>query len=241
MIFKDFQNFLAVQRSLKYKCSTYSTKLVMSGQANIPQPSLKYLQSTNARSNLSCNEDAPREFLSLIEKNADDLKLIESLQLPDHHVKCKRKFTYIKPENNNHNAWYVRCNIQHKKDGKLSEKRIAIKDNTAAAFIPLMNGSSVMEGYTPEYDATVVSRILEEGGIIVGKTTCESLCFSGDSFQTKYGPIRNPCNRDYTAGGSSSGSAVVVALDEVDMAIGKKEKRIFSNFMKKENIHVSTK
>ena len=105
----------------------------------------------------------------------------------------------------------------------------------------MMNGSSVMEGYTPEYDATVVSCILEEGGIIVGKTTYKILWFSGDSFQTKYGPVRNPCNRDYAAGGSSSGSAVVVALDEVDMAIGKREKRIFSNFMKKENIHASTK
>lgn len=90
----------------------------MSGQADIPQPSLKYLQSINARSNLSCNEDALREFLSLIEKKVNDLKLIESLQLPDHHVKCKRNFTYLKLENNNHNAWYVPCNIQHKKDGK---------------------------------------------------------------------------------------------------------------------------
>ena len=138
-----------------------------------------------------------------------------------------------------HGMFHATFNIR--KMEKLSEKRIAIKDNTAVAFIPMMNGSSVMEGYTPEYDATVVSRILEEGGIIEGKTTCESSCFSRDSFQTKYGPVRNPRNRDYTAGGSSSGSAVVVALDEVDMAIGKKEKRIFSNFMKKENIHVSTK
>lgn len=213
----------------------------MSNHSDIPKPSLEHLKNVNARNNLHCNEDELREFLSLMEGKVDDLEFIQSLETPDDDIKGERNFKDATQENSSHKAWYVRCNIQHRKDGKLSEKKIAIKDNTAVAFIPMMNGSSVMEGYKPEYDATVVSRILKEGGIIVGKTTCESLCFSGDSFQTKYGPVRNPCNADYTAGGSSSGSAVVVALGEADMAIGKGEKSIFSNFMKKENIHTSTK
>ena len=97
---------------------------------------------------------------------------------------------------------------------------MAIKDNTAATFLPMMSSSSMMEGYTPDYDATIVRRMLEEGGIIVGKTTYEGLCLSGGSFLTKYGPVKNPHNKDYSAGGSSSGSGVVVALGEADMAIG---------------------
>ena len=97
---------------------------------------------------------------------------------------------------------------------------MAIKDNTAATFLPMMSSSSMMKGYTPDYDATIVRRMLEEGGIIVGKTTYEGLCLSGGSFLTKYGPVKNPHNKDYSAGGSSSGSGVVVALGEADMALG---------------------
>ena len=97
---------------------------------------------------------------------------------------------------------------------------MAIKDNTAVTFLPMMSGSSMMESYTPDYDATIVRRILEEVGIIVGKTTYEGLYLSGGSFLTKYGPVTNPYNKDYSAGGSNSDSGVVVALGEADMAIG---------------------
>jgi hypothetical protein len=45
----------------------------------------------------------------------------------------------------------------------------------------LMNGTNVLEGYVPDVDATVVTRILDAGGEIVGKAVCESLCFSGGS------------------------------------------------------------
>jgi amidase len=56
----------------------------------------------------------------------------------------------------------------------------------------MMNGSAALESYTPEYDATIVNRILDAGGIITGKTACEDLCFSGSSFTTHLGPILNP-------------------------------------------------
>ena len=45
----------------------------------------------------------------------------------------------------------------------------------------MMNGASVLEGYTPDIDATVVTRILDAGGEIAGKAHCEYYCFSGDS------------------------------------------------------------
>jgi len=47
--------------------------------------------------------------------------------------------------------------------GILSGKRIAIKDNIAVAGIPMENGSKMWEGYTPEYDATVITRVLDAG------------------------------------------------------------------------------
>ena len=192
----------------------------MSDKIEVSQPTLEDLQSINTKNNLGCTDDALRELKSVMKKNVDDLNFIESLEVADHYVKCERDFRYPNQDKNRSNAWYVTCNIQYKKDGKLANKKVAIKDNTAVAFLPMMNGSRVMEGYKPDYDATVVKRILEEGGIIVGKTTCEDLCLSGGSFLTKYGPVKNPHNKDYSAGGSSSGSGVVVALGEADMAIG---------------------
>ena len=192
----------------------------MSGKIEVSKPTLEDLRNISTKNNLGCTDNVLKELMSAMKKNVDDLNFIDSLEVADHYVKCNRDFRYPSPNDNINNAWYVTCNIQYKKDGKLANKKVAIKDNTAVAFLPMMDGSSVMEGYTPDYDATVVRRILEEGGIIVGKTTCEDLCFSGSSFLTKYGAVTNPYNKDYTAGGSSSGSGVVVALGEADMAIG---------------------
>ena len=118
------------------------------------------------------------------------------------------------------NAWYWRCSINGADDGVLAGKRIAIKDNVAVAGVPMMNGCAVLEGYVPEVDATAVTRILDAGGEIVGKAACEDLCFSGGSHTCRTGPIRNPWERSRSAGGSSGGSAALVANHDVDLALG---------------------
>lgn len=87
------------------------------------------------------------------------------------------------------------------------------------AGIPMMNGSVVLEGYVPDVDATVVSRILDAGGEIAGKAVCESFCLSGGSHLAGTGPRQNPHKGGYSSGGSSSGCGALVAAGEVDMAI----------------------
>ena len=84
----------------------------------------------------------------------------------------------------------------------------------------MMNGASTLEGYMPDTDATIVTRILDAGGTIIGKTHCEYFCFSGGSHTNATGPVHNPHKMGYSSGGSSSGSGVVVATGEADMAIG---------------------
>src|SRR6266853_626668 len=124
------------------------------------------------------------------------------------------------PEENPHGAWYVKTEIAGAASGKLKGKRVALKDNICLAGVPMMNGASTMQGYVPDVDATVVTRILDAGGTIVGKTVCEYFCFSGGSHTSASGPVHNPHRIGYSAGGSSSGSAAVVALGEVPMALG---------------------
>jgi amidase len=124
------------------------------------------------------------------------------------------------PEENLHGAWYIKTEVEGAASGKLAGKKVALKDNICLAGVPMMNGASTMEGYVPDLDATVVTRILEAGGTIVGKTVCEYFCFSGGSHTSASGPVHNPHRMGFSAGGSSSGSAVVVALGEAPMALG---------------------
>ena len=58
---------------------------------------------------------------------------------------------------------YYKTNIQGASSGKLSGKRVAIKDNVCVSGVPMMVGSHLLEGYMPKVDATVVTRILDEG------------------------------------------------------------------------------
>jgi amidase len=104
--------------------------------------------------------------------------------------------------------------------GPLAGKRIAVKDCLCVAGVPMMNGSSTFEGYIPEIDATVVTRMLDAGGTIVGKAANEDFCFSGGSHTNARGPVDNPHRSGFTAGGSSSGSGALVGGHIVDMALG---------------------
>src|SRR5256884_4603945 len=124
------------------------------------------------------------------------------------------------PEENRFGAWYVKTEVAGAASGKLRGKRVALKDNICLAGVPMMNGASTMEGYVPDVDATVATRILDAGGTIVGKTVCEYFCFSGGSHTSATGPVHNPHRMGYSAGGSSSGSAAVVAAGEAPMALG---------------------
>lgn len=149
----------------------------------------------------------------------DRLDALAEPELPE--TKYPRSAGYRpEAEENPLGAWYRRCQVKGAGSGLLSGKTVAIKDNVAVAGVSMMNGTSVLEGYTPEFDATVVTRILDAGGEIVGKAVCESLCFSGGSHTSDTGPVLNPHDRTRSAGGSSSGSAALVAAGEVDLAIG---------------------
>lgn len=117
-------------------------------------------------------------------------------------------------------AWYVTTSIPPTSDGVLTGRRVAIKDNVTVAGVPMMNGSRTVEGFTPSRDATVVTRLLAAGATVAGKAVCEDLCFSGSSFTPASGPVRNPWDPQREAGGSSGGSAALVANGDVDFAIG---------------------
>jgi amidase len=132
----------------------------------------------------------------------------------------ERPYTRPEPEDNPLGAWYVTTEIAGAASGPLAGRRVAVKDNISVAGLPMMNGSRTLEGFTAVRDATVVTRLLEAGATVAGKAVCEDLCFSGGSHTSVTGPVHNPWDGTRTTGGSSSGSAALVAAGEVDLALG---------------------
>ena len=184
-------------------------------------PTPDQLKRIAEKMNLSLTDADVASFLGLMKPSIDGYNVVD--QLPDNlpPVKYPRTPGYRPgPAENKHNAWYDKSTIEGAPQGKLKGKRVVVKDNVMVAGVPMMNGASTLQGYTPEIDATVVTRILDAGGTILGKAHCEYYCLSGGSHTNATGPVHNPYKMGYSAGGSSSGSGVLVALGEADMAIG---------------------
>ena len=184
-------------------------------------PTLEELARIAEGYSLSLTEQELTSFQGMMGGMLESYARIDKLTEPSLPVKYPRTPGFRpQPEANPLGAWYWRTEIAGASSGPLAGKTLAIKDNACVAGVPMMNGSSVLEGYVPEIDATVVTRILDAGGTILGKAVCENFCFDGGSHTSDTGPVRNPHNPSHMAGGSSSGSAVLVATGEVDMAIG---------------------
>jgi amidase len=185
------------------------------------KPTIEQLRAIAQSYGMHMSDADLASFQGLIDATLPSYRRIDQLTEPALPVHYARSGGYRpRAEENPLNAWYQKCSIKGASSGPLAGKRIAIKDNVCVAGVPMMNGTSALEGYVPEFDATIVTRILDAGGEIVGKSVCESLCFSGSSFTSDTGPVLNPHDPTRSAGGSSSGSAALVVAGECDMAIG---------------------
>ena len=97
---------------------------------------------------------------------------------------------------------------------------LAIKDVICTKGIRTSCGSNILANFVPPYDATVVLRLKEAGGILLGKTNMDEFAMGSSNENSAFGPTRNPWNLEYIPGGSSGGSAAAVAADECIAAVG---------------------
>ncbi|WOO86016.1 Amidase [Vanrija pseudolonga] len=125
-------------------------------------------------------------------------------------------------EDNPHNAWAWKARIEdtEARGGLLKGKTVALKDNIGVKGVPCLLGTDYIQDWVPGVDATVVTRILEAGGTVLGKAVCENLSLWGTSGSSATGPMDNVYAAGYSAGGSSSGTAVLVARGVVDLGVG---------------------
>ena len=187
----------------------------------IKRPTLNQLQDVALSLGIHLSEEQAATYNTLLQGNFDAYDAVDAM--PDYIpvVNYARTPGYRPTgEENKYGAWYVKTTIKGAAKGKLAGKTVAVKDNVCVAGVPMMNGAATFEGYVPNVDATVVTRLLDAGATIAGKAVCEYFCFSGGSHTSASGPVHNPCRMGYSAGGSSSGSAALVAAGEVDLAIG---------------------
>ena len=184
-------------------------------------PTLEDLKKIAQSLHMNFSEEELKSHHEILLPNFAAYNLID--QIPDFipEVKYKRTTGY-QPEGdeNKYNAWYRKSSVKGANKGILKGKKIVLKDNINLAGVPMMNGSTTLEGYIPEFDATVVSRILEAGGEIVGKAHCEHFCLSGGSHTNSKNAVKNAHNPLHSSGGSSSGCGALVGSGEVEMAIG---------------------
>ncbi|KAI1345448.1 putative amidase [Xylaria sp. FL0043] len=125
------------------------------------------------------------------------------------------------PEDNESGAWATKVTVRctQPKSNLLEGRTVALKDNIALAGVRCTNGTAMVE-WVPEIDATVATRVMDAGGIILGKSSCENTCMEGISCTSVTGAVHNPYAKGYSAGGSSSGNGRLVATGAVDLAIG---------------------
>jgi allophanate hydrolase len=118
-------------------------------------------------------------------------------------------------------AWITRAAqpIRTVESGPLAGLSFAAKDNIDAAGLPTTAGCPGF-AYRPDHHATVVQRLLDAGAQLAGKTNLDQFACGLNGTRSPYGAVPNAINPLYVSGGSSSGSAYVVATGQVDFSLG---------------------
>jgi aspartyl-tRNA(Asn)/glutamyl-tRNA(Gln) amidotransferase subunit A len=104
--------------------------------------------------------------------------------------------------------------------GPLAAMPIALKDNIVTTDAPTTCGSRILEGYVSPYDATAVRRLRAAGAMMVAKANMDEFAMGSSTEHSAYGRVRHPLDPDRVPGGSSGGSAALVAAGVVPAALG---------------------
>lgn len=144
-----------------------------------------------------------KQFLDKIKKQ--DKRINSFLQLNDHALLETKE---------------VDSNLKKGKAGRLAGLAIAVKANINVRGMNISAASKTLENYKAGYEATVIRKIREEGGIVIGITNMDEFACGSSGETSAFGATRNPAALGRIPGGTSSGSAAAVAAGFCDLALG---------------------
>ena len=145
----------------------------------------------------------------------------EALRFAGTHNPATNAYLRFSPERALEAARRVDDRLARGEDpGPLAGVPVAVKDVIVTRGVRTTCGSRILENYTPPYDATAVVRLEAAGGLLIGKTNCDEFAMGSSNENSAYGPVRNPAAPDRVPGGSSGGSAAVVAQGTAVVSLG---------------------
>ncbi|MEO5600017.1 MAG: Asp-tRNA(Asn)/Glu-tRNA(Gln) amidotransferase subunit GatA [Cyclobacteriaceae bacterium] len=117
-------------------------------------------------------------------------------------------------------AYEVDKKIIDKNAGKLAGLVVGIKDVLAFQDHPLQASSKILDGFTSQFTATAVQRLLDEDAIIIGRQNCDEFAMGSSNENSAFGPVLHAIDPSRVPGGSSGGSAVGVMADLCHVSLG---------------------
>jgi amidase len=188
-----------------------------SGQPDLPD--VIEIQQLAEHFGMSLSDEDAASYREMMRGSFLSCGRVMELDEPKPEVKYRREpGRRPKPEENEFNQWYWKTHIKGALGGPLADMRIGLKDTFCVAGVPMASGSRIVEGFVPDVDATVVTRLLDAGATIIGKTTTASGVGTSDggAFDT----CRNPRRPTHAPGGSSTGSAAALVAGDIEGAMG---------------------
>jgi aspartyl-tRNA(Asn)/glutamyl-tRNA(Gln) amidotransferase subunit A len=105
-------------------------------------------------------------------------------------------------------------------DGPLGGMAVGVKDNIVTTELPTTCGSRMLEGYVSPYTATAIDRLRAAGGLVACKTNLDEFAMGSSTEHSAYGRVHHPLDPTRVPGGSSGGSAALVAAGALTAALG---------------------
>jgi len=152
-----------------------------------------------------------KSFIESVKKGEIDI-VEHTLQCIEKAKKLNKEYNYftsLAEKSALDQAKEIKKNLKKYKDKKLLGVMISAKDALCVRGVESSAGSRILKGYKPLFDATVIKKVKQEGGIIIGKTSQDEFGFGSFSVNVGIGfeIPKNPFDKERTCGGSSGGAA----------------------------------